>query len=253
MQQYGLNLLGLQEARTPAGMSQVDGILRLSSGADGSQYGVELWINLNQPIGHVQTKPQFLHANHVTVVHAAPQLLLAHIVHDLLTCWIAVAHAPHSGRSVADREIWWEHFDDCISRTCDQDPLFCLIDANATSGESDGITVFDQDDGHSPNTDHFRHFLDKHAQCLPATASRLHEGDQITWMSPDGQYGKRIDHVMIPQQNLPWCHHSEVLNDFDLGLIHDHAVAAIDMQWHSQREVSKTATQMIKYEAHAGV
>ena len=237
MQQHGLNLLGLQEARTPAGMSQVDGILRLSSGAEGSQYGVELWINLNQPIGHVKNKPQFLNAKHVTVVHAAPQLLFTHIVHDLLTCWIAVAHAPHSGRSVTARETWWEQFDDCIFQTCDQDPLFCLIDANATSGESDGITVFEQDDSSSPNTAFFRHFLSKHAQCLPATVPSLHEGDQITWMSPDGQYGKRIDHVTIPQQYLQWCQHSEVLNDFDLGLAHDHAAVAIDMQWTSQQEI----------------
>jgi hypothetical protein len=56
MQLFKLNVLGLQETRSPAGMSTADNMLRLAGGAHHGQYGIEIWNKINQPIGFVHKK-----------------------------------------------------------------------------------------------------------------------------------------------------------------------------------------------------
>eukprot|EP00438_Fugacium_kawagutii_P013818 Skav210609 [mRNA] locus=scaffold234:170544:179860:- [translate_table: standard] len=46
------NFMGLQEARSAKGSSSACQVLRLCSGAHGGNGGIELWINLQQPIGY---------------------------------------------------------------------------------------------------------------------------------------------------------------------------------------------------------
>ena len=47
-----LNLMGIQEARTPEGLSLKHGVLRLCSGSLQGQGGVELWVHLSQPYAY---------------------------------------------------------------------------------------------------------------------------------------------------------------------------------------------------------
>ena len=53
-QDLALLFAGIQEARTPAGQCRSDQTLRLCSGVDHGQGGVELWVNLKQPYGYVR-------------------------------------------------------------------------------------------------------------------------------------------------------------------------------------------------------
>jgi hypothetical protein len=92
-----LNFIGLQETRSPEGLAHKYGILRLSSGSDNGQAGVELWCNLQQPIATATQKQVFLQRQHFLVVHRDPRRLLVRIQHPLWEAWILVAYAPHSG------------------------------------------------------------------------------------------------------------------------------------------------------------
>ena len=231
MQELNLNLVGFQETRSQAGTSASEGILRLSSGAFNSLYGIELWVNLHQPIAYFEQKPLYIKETQIVVVLAEPQILLTHFVLDRFSFWVLVAHAPHTGRSVDDREAWWKHLETQLVRYKDHSPLFCLFDANATAGLTDGQQIFDLYDEPNSNTALFREFLSQHGLCLPATSSDIHTGPQTTWTSPDGHCDKRLDHVAVPGEFLAWCSHSCVLEDMDLGLAHDHRAVALDMQW----------------------
>ena len=51
MKDFNINCMGIQEARTDAGMRTANNILVFASGGQGGQLGVETWINLDQPIG----------------------------------------------------------------------------------------------------------------------------------------------------------------------------------------------------------
>eukprot|EP00435_Cladocopium_sp_Y103_P057472 s1033_g19.t1 len=148
MTQHHLNMLGLQEARSEAGRSCVDRVLRLSSGAFQGAHGVELWINLQQPIGYIAAQPLYFEADSFIVTFASPRAML--VLHDRpdLRFWILVAHAPQSGRTDTERADWWKEIEALLRQHLDPDEvdLYVLIDANAASGAQDSVHVFEKDD-----------------------------------------------------------------------------------------------------------
>jgi hypothetical protein len=70
------NFLGIQETKCPATCSLVDDIYRLGIGADGGHWGVELWLNLQQPIGYDGHTPTMISKQDVVVLHQDPRALI---------------------------------------------------------------------------------------------------------------------------------------------------------------------------------
>ena len=233
------NILALQEARSEAGSSTGHNILRLSSGHLKGTLGVELWISLSQPIGHVHRTPVHLARKHVTVVHATPRMLIARIEHPFLQFYLAVGHAPHCGHSEQVRQDWWQEFA-LRSRPPPGVPLFALLDANALSGPQDGKHVLAQDDDSNANTELFRDFLVDGQLMLLAT-SHVHVGTHATWTSPSGLHHNRIDYVCVPTQLTGACTLSRVVEELDLGQLYDHACVAAQLQW-TQRALSRSTS-----------
>eukprot|EP00435_Cladocopium_sp_Y103_P058160 s489_g20.t1 len=230
-QAHGFNVLGLQETRSPAGMSTVDDVLRLSSGSDKGHHGVELWISLQQPLGYCGTHAICLRKNHVQVLHADPRRLLARLAHPSLNCFFLVLHGPQSGRALQERRDWWSDTQELVSNFCSEFPLYVLMDANAKTGPSCEPIVFSHDDASSANTDFMLQFLRDNALCLPCT-SDLHDGLQHTWTAIDGMSFHRIDYVAIPQEELTRCTHSAVLDSFEPGnCVDDHRAVGLQLQW----------------------
>ena len=104
---HGLQILGIQEARTPQLCGTQDEVLRISSGHQKGHYGVELWIDLDRPYAYVDGRSVHFAKHHFTVLHAEPRLLIVRAHADYLHAVFVVAHAPHSGYTRADREAWW--------------------------------------------------------------------------------------------------------------------------------------------------
>ena len=231
MRSFNLNLLGLQESRSPAGMSTADDVLRLAGGSCNGQYGIEIWINLAQPICLARGKPHYLKKSHVQIVHADTRRLLACIDHPMFQCHVLSMHAPQSGRPLSERKQWWTDTQELADVHCRNFPLIVLIDANAKSGPHRPPIVFNNDDVSSANTNFFIDFLHAQDLCLPCT-SQSHIGPTATWTSPDGMHDHRIDYVAIPQTWCPSCVHSCVLQDFDHGNAHeDHQAAGLQLCW----------------------
>ena len=228
--EFGMNLLGLQKARSEAGMSCVDGILRLAGGAQKHLFGIELWVNLTQPFAYIGRKPCYFRKQDFVIVFADPRLMITHVVNDLIDCWIVVAYGPHSGRPITERETWWSMMHVQICHFVTNQHIYVLMDANATSGSCDSVRVGHHDDEDGCNTIFLRNLLSDHDLCLPATFD-CHDDTYVTWISPDGQIGKRIDFVAIPQCCLTSCMRSSVVEDFDLGNEHDHNAVGVDLQW----------------------
>ena len=231
---FNLNFIGLQETRSPEGSAHAHGILRLSSGHDRGQAGVELWCNLQQPFATIKKKDIFFQRKHFLVTHRDHRRLLVRIQHPLWEAWILVAYAPHSGYSDRDRAQWWTATHDIIQEHhTENSPLFVCMDANAGPGEPDGEHFFNPGFRTSSSTKFLQAFVSEFHLCAPITSS-VHEGSTCTWTSPS-QEEFTIDYVMIPQNWMQSCLLSKILEDFDLGNQQlDHSVHAVELKWQSQ-------------------
>ena len=237
MKELQINILGIQEARSPAGASSAEDVVRLASGCDQGRFGVELWINTSQPIAYNGPRPCYIQKSHVQVVHADPRRLLVRLAHPCIDCHICVLHAPQSGRPFQERRDWWAETNQILHVHTGSVSLYVLIDANAKTGRSCEAIVFDKDDHCSANTEFLREFLQERGLCLPCT-SHIHQGADHTWTAPDGQTQHRIDFVAIPTTELSFCTHSCVVEHFDIGNSHeDHRASALQLQWTQDRVI----------------
>eukprot|EP00438_Fugacium_kawagutii_P008982 Skav223561 [mRNA] locus=scaffold2197:100291:101856:+ [translate_table: standard] len=138
---YGLNFVGVQESRTPQASYAKPPFMRVCTGHDKGQGGLELWINLQQPYARATDRSFFLSPRDVAIVHSDAQLLLVHIVALHLDLWVAVGHAPHSGHDPATRSHWWHHLHSVLDKQGRPQHLVVLIDANATTGPAEGMHI----------------------------------------------------------------------------------------------------------------
>ena len=152
--------MGLQETRCPEICSLVEGFLRLGGGSENGHWGTELWIDLRQPIGHLDRQPIFLASQNIVVTYKDPRTLIVRVHHPLWQAWIVVAHGPQSGQSLAARTEWWTTFQHTDASHVTQDQLFVLIDANASPGNPDQVVVGPRPFPTSKNTSFLRNFLD---------------------------------------------------------------------------------------------
>jgi len=228
---HGLNLVGVQEGRNDATHSTSHGICRICAGHYDGQYGVELWVNLQQPIAYDGCKrPFYLQPHHLQVAHCDPQRLIVRCHLEVLSLWIFVAHAPHSGHTRQVRTEWWARTQELIDHYGEGTPWIWLIDANAAPGAADQCTVF-RDMPTSRSTELFRQCLAANDLCLPATME-CHFGTNTTWTSLDGNSEHCIDHVVVPRQWKANCTYSSVLDTMDLGNSHeDHRAVALQISW----------------------
>ena len=232
MKHFGLNIMGLQECRSDEGHTKSNNILRYMSGQRQGQEGVEVWINLDQPIAHTdEGKPCFLAAQHCQIAYKDPRRLLLRITSPFLDGWFFVAHAPHSGRPREERETWWTETAELLSGVGATQNCFWMLDANAEPGPGDDLTVFCKGLRTSTNTIYFRECLQKLGMCLPSTSS-IHRGCRDTWTRPDGDATFCIDYVAVSQEWKMHCIWSEVLSDFDLATTRcDHQAVGLELRW----------------------
>ena len=231
MKSHALNIFGIQEARSPDGLSTAEDILRLAGGADRGKLGVELWISLVQPYGYQKRTPLYFKKSHFQVLHNDPRRLFVRLQNTHFDCFLIVLHAPQSGQPLPIRRQWWQDTTALYDELCQHLPSYVMLDANAKSGPTDEPTVFHHDDVVSGNTEFLLDFLRHAGLCLPSTTD-VHQGDHTTWTSPDGLSNHRIDYVAIPTLQLGRCTHSQVLHTMDTGNNHaDHTACALQMQW----------------------
>ena len=243
------NFLGLQEARCPQICSLVDNIYRLGTGAHNGHWGVELWINLQQPFAYVDHTPILLSKSDVVVVHQDPRILIAKIDQAMWRACLVVAHAPQSGQSLADRSIWWDHFTSILQSNDDGAPIFVMLDANAAPGQCDEQIVGVGDLGESKSTPLFRQFLSEFGLCLPCTFP-CHHGPRETWTSPHGHSFHCIDYICIPGDRLSACSLSRVVEEFDLvNGAHDHSLVAAQLSWHEVQQLQVQKKNEVRADA----
>eukprot|EP00438_Fugacium_kawagutii_P027568 Skav206272 [mRNA] locus=scaffold888:387625:392637:+ [translate_table: standard] len=227
---HHINVVGVQESRTPPGQLTSGCFLRLCSGALDGNHGLELWINLEQPYAHRDGRPMFFKQRDFVVVHAEPTFLLVHCTATGLDVWFFVAHAPHSGKSDQHCSDWWSQANALLERFVAGREVIVFIDANATSGRAlDALA--DVSAGALRNAEHLESFC-VHNDLQFAAHTPAHSGTLCTWTAPDGSYSKDVDHLLIPATWLASCTWSQVLEELIVTPgHHDHKPLAAQFGW----------------------
>lgn len=250
MKHFGLNILGIQEGRAEELFTTSCDVLRLTGGHQNKNGGVELWVNLAQPVAHRSDGSAiYFSKDQFQVVHRDPRRLIVKADSRFLSCWFFVGHAPHTGRHRDERAARWQQTNELLTDFTDDAPCFWILDANAAPGDADNKAVYQQGLSTSANTDFFRGSLAKFDMCLPSTTC-IHQGTRATWTSIDGSKLCCIDYIAIPSTWLSSCVWSQVLEDFDLATARDdHRVVGLELRWDALVTLpcSKKATASIDW------
>ena len=215
--QLGIDVLCIQEARTPAGQHRSRHYDIYASGAErcgrSLHYGCEIW--LKKGIGFLASQTQ--------VVHTDERLLMIRAVKDNTPWLIVSAHAPSIGvknDSVAVKK-WWSRFHGLLRKYQQDDWMILGIDANAclASEASEHFSMFDACDG-GPTGEMFEKFIQDSQLFVPSTFSSIHQGDSWTWRHPKGKR-RRIDFLLTSMSLRTWCVRTHVCQNFDSGYAHE--------------------------------
>ena len=195
MREAGVHFLGLQESRGLRGRSEIDGCLAISSACLNGQYGCDLWVDLARPYFVERGRKLTFRDKDFVVIQENPRLLLVRVCARRFSCTIAVAHAPHSARPVAERKAWWKELTSALGGH--SDPVL-LIDANGRVGTECSTAVGsggfaqEQDD----NGRRLHELVLEKGLCLPSTFGP-YDPQQYTWVGAAG-HRHRIDYVAVP-------------------------------------------------------
>ena len=195
VRELGVNLLGVQEARSAAGACIVDGYVVLAPGADRGTLGCELWADTENPYASIDGKDYCFRQSDFVAIFASPRVLVVRITARCLQCTVVVAHAPHSGVDASARGLRW---DDLSCRLARQPDVVMLVDADARLGsavsKSVGSGGFCQQEDHSGSL--FHRTLVELGLCVPATFGPV-DSSAFTWVANGGST-HRIDYVAVP-------------------------------------------------------
>ena len=235
------NFLGIQEAKTQETCTYVDHVYRLASGCERHQQGVELWINMAQPYGHLNGKPCYFEKGDFQITHKDPRILMVRVDTQFWNGWIVVAYAPQSGISRGERADWWQHFAEVTQSRREHEPLIVMIDANASPGDFDGKAVYKRDLATSSSTEFMREFAEAHDLFLPCTTS-AHVGDICTWTDPSGMHSYCIDYIILSRHFADACKTSQIAEEFD-NASSDHVAPLVELEWTETVQVQRPKKQ----------
>ena len=215
--QLGVDILCLQEARTPAGQHRSRHYDIYASGAErcgrSLHYGCEIWLKKGSGFSASQTQ----------VVHTDERLLMIRAIKDHTPWLIVSGHAPSIGAKSDSAAVhkWWNRFHGLLRKYHHDDWIILGIDANAclASEASDHFSMFDASEG-GPTGDMFEKFIQDSHLFVPSTFSSIHQGDSWTWRHPKGKR-KRLDFLLTSMSLRTWCVRTHVCQNFDSGYAHE--------------------------------
>ena len=196
-----IHVIGVQEARTPAGKTITDHYLILSSGCDTSstaQHGCELWLHRSLPFFSAPGMDFCLAEGKLAIQHADPRRLCVRITTSAADVTFIVLHAPclrhlnNGVRAIDAVREWWEETTRLLRSFPASDLLFVMADANAplASRTSDYFSNHAAEPTNEVGAI-FETFLEDMELTVPSTFDFWHTGSSTTWTHSSGQRMRR--------------------------------------------------------------
>ena len=239
-----IHVVGVQEARTPAGRLLTDHYLILSSGCDTSstaQHGCELWIHRKLSFFSAPGLDFCLADGKIVIQHADPRRLCVRVATPAADISFIVLHAPclrhlnNGTRPIEAVREWWEETVNILRKFPTDDLTFVMIDANAPLA-SKTTDLFSSHDAEPTNEvgSIFEAFLEDMDFLAPSTFGFWHTGPSTTWTHSSGQRLRR-DYVLAKRASMPHIQFSAVCTDHDGLFDHeDHLPCLLALDgWHN--------------------
>ena len=171
---------------------------------DKGQGGIIIALSRFHKIGTLREERAILRAQDVRLLQKTQQHLLVKIdTLNMRTCFLA-AHAPHTGHTAEEVDLWWKTVGEQIHRHAQGWPLIAAIDANARLGSIVSKHIGSHQSDEQNWTGDFLHdFVTQQDSWIPATFEHCQVGDGSTFVHPAGKES-RIDFITLP---LTWKQH----------------------------------------------
>ncbi|CAE7260050.1 unnamed protein product [Symbiodinium sp. CCMP2592] len=228
---HGVHIAALQETRARQDETvESHSHVRLCSGRDSQgHYGVELWVAKRLPISTSAQHHIHLQLSDLLVVHSDPRTLIVRLARRGLNVLFTAIHAPTA--SAKDRAQWWKALSSKVTRLRGNGQVVLLGDFNvhfsAPRDDHIGDLVWPGSDC-VPNG--LLDLLRRQDLWIPSTFSECHHGPSITWTTPNGLHGSRIDFIAVPSHWGVAPGASQVHHDLDWGQSHvDHYAVRLDV------------------------
>eukprot|EP00435_Cladocopium_sp_Y103_P014689 s445_g3.t1 len=222
---HGLAVVGLQETRRPAGLSQTEHYVCYASGAQTSQrathFGCELWLHRALPLD-ADGQLKFSDFKPAVVV-ADPRRLVVSLSHERLCLSFVVLHVPcvTAACPVVDVEAWWNTTLHLLQKAHLSPLTWIFADLNAPLASAPtawfGLAGAEPTNPQGMLAERMLQTLDWY---VPTTMPWCHVGPHATWTHPRGATARR-DFVMCSASALELCRQSWVDTAFDGGFAHD--------------------------------
>lgn len=237
-----INIVGLQEARTPKGIFHSEHYQIWSSGGEGpeaARLGCELWCHRTLALATTREhKTLALSDFRVVVQHADARRLFVRFESSALTFTVVVFHVPclqsaqvGDHRPITRVQQWWEETGQICDRVLQDDLVWYLVDANAPLATAETIS-FGLMHAEPSNKQGalFEEFLLERQLVVPSTFARYHTGSSETWTHPTGKRMRR-DYIMTSPAAAPSTIRTWVQVDHDTTFDHeDHLPLCLHVQ-----------------------
>ena len=193
LEQNGVLVAGVQEARTPAGTMRCGGFTRYVSGADPKTcFGVELWVHDRSPCP----------ASSIVVLYASPTVLIASGRLRGRELRFLVARGPHHAHSRETKAAWWHQLTHLCHAHGQGALWLMMLDANCRLGSVTSEAVGDCQPDPEDDAGLFFHALLRDMEAwLPSTFHHSMSGDGGTLRQRRSGKLDRSDYVALP---LSW-------------------------------------------------
>ena len=217
LEEEQIAICGIQETRSPSASTFSSGNwLCLHSAAVKGHYGCALWLNKMQLLKATSHRYPPVAKEHCSVLAARHDWLVVRVKWGVLDCVFVVAHAPHTGYAIEERQKWWAAARGELRRHGKIAPLLLLGDLNAEPSCFDKPAIGDlaleipdaSGELVAPVLNELGLAL---VNTFPSTA--FPSSYSCTWRH------KMIDFVGVPLRWLKGA--SQVHTDIDLGNSHD--------------------------------
>ncbi|CAE7485179.1 unnamed protein product [Symbiodinium sp. CCMP2592] len=226
-----IHVAALQETRALASDTITShSHIRFCSGKDSAGcLGVELWFSRLLPFLGDRGSKTYFQPGDFLVAFADPRSLVVRFARGSIKILFVCVHGPTT--CDPQRESWWAMLHERLHRFSEAHEVVLLGDYNThfavpIPGRV-GSLVFPGSGSVPTGLQKILHTQDI---WLPATFPDIHQGASLTWVSPSGSSGSRIDFVGIPCTWIAGPQSSCVQTDLDWGQGHtDHYAAQVEV------------------------
>ena len=242
-----VNVAFLQETKIPGGTVVSQHYLRLHAPSE-SHWGVAIWIHKRLGVVQLGAQPVLIEESDLTILHAAPRLIIAVATIGNLRIGLVSGHCPHASRQT-ERDAFLTQLQPLLQKLKHATLVLGGIDLNGRIPTPFSGVAGDLEFG-EPDEAGWRlaALLADNGMWVPSTYPSIHCGESVTYIHPNGQ-PHRIDYIIVGGKAGITHARSEVDETFDNGSPQeDHKLLQVCLKGHMDPAKAPARLARVQYD-----